>query len=123
MRACASMVLLVICGARNDVTVMRKLRESSSGDTLPSNQADKLANILQCQWWIHHKITPEERAEKLDTLGSASDWSWLEENMHQPIGSTSHILASDMSSVWSFCVCLAGKLGRRLSNHNVISEI
>ena len=42
--------------------------------------------------------------------------------MHQP-NRSSHILASDMSSVWSFCICLAGKLGRRLSNHYIISEI
>ena len=62
--------------------------------------------------------------QKLQTdLGSASEWSWLKENLHQPIRSTSQILASDMSSVWSFCVCLAGKLGRRLSNHTIIAEI
>ena len=34
---------------------------------MPSDQADKLANILHRQYWFHHEMTPEEGAQKLHT--------------------------------------------------------
>ena len=37
-------------------------------------------------------------------LGSASDWTYREESLPQPIRITTPDLGSDTSSVWSFCV-------------------
>ena len=78
------MVLLVICWARNDVTLIRKLRESnywrhfalwSDWKISQHFAAPILANTGQYwpilantgQYWFHREMTPEERAQKLHT--------------------------------------------------------